>query len=513
MKKIPTLRAMKKLEALLALAEEHGCPWIEYRENITGPAEVLRWLDLEQLKVEGWFPHNVAGGRAKIITCAPSPELVASICEKLGVTEVEFVVTLPADLVRIVEHNQDLNPAFPPPAGRTPLAKVRTYLAVWRSLFAHYRTQMAKSRTGLAFVRTGFSYITIAILFFRFLGGGFWLFLEVPLLLFGLYLAIRSLWSYLPSRKVNTVLPACEITAATGGTTALIADNVEAMPTFARIGPFPGAAELRQGWSSLSPVMRRRFLASDRTDLAEERTELACLRTRMAKVRTGLAFVRTGTALIGFGFGLMRQFPSGAWHAFDIGLAVIGGVMVAEGFFWYFRGRPAGVKSLDSVRRGNAMETLWDFFIPHRYPEPGIVQHLKPLPVSRFQSPGIWATTGLALERTMLAERRNVMARLRTTMARARTGFSFIRTGLSIFLVGAVFMVSLPYAGMIWVIVETLMMLAGLFLIVDGFVWSLPAERTKREFPYCFADMEIVIPDYGVPCRSWKKAVFSRDDH
>jgi len=512
MKKIPTLRALKKLEALLALTEEYGCPWVEYRDSITGPAEVLRGLDLEQLKFEGWFPHTVVGGRASVIACAPSPELAASICETLGATEVEFVVTLPTDLIRIIEHNQDLNPAFPPSAGRTPLAKVRTYLAVRRSLFAHYRTQMAKSRTGLAFVRTGFSYITIAILFFRFLGAGFWLLLEVPLLLFGLFLAVRSLWSYLPSRKVSTVLPACGMTEASGGVTVLTADNVEDMPTFARIGPIPGAADLRLGWSSLSPVMRRRFLASDRTDLAEERTELACLRTRMAKVRTGLAFVRTGSALIGFGFGLLRQFPSGAWHAFDIGLAVIGGVMVAEGFFWYFRGRPAGVQSLDSVRRGNAMETLWNFFIPHRSPEPGSARNLAPLPLSRSQSPGIWATTGLALERTMLAERRNVMARLRTTMARARTGFSFIRTGLSIFLVGAVFAVYLPYAGVMWEVVEASMMLAGLFLIVDGFVWSLPAERTKREFPYCYADMEIVIPDYGVPCRSWKKAVFSRDD-
>jgi uncharacterized membrane protein YidH (DUF202 family) len=504
---------MKKIEALLALTEEYGYPWVEYSEGIIGPAVVLRWLDLEQLKAEGWFPHKIVGERARVIVHTPSQGLATSICQKLRVTEVEFAVALPADLIRIIEHNQDLNPDFPAPAGRTPLAKVRTYLAIRRSLFAHYRTQMAKSRTGLAFVRTGFSYITIAILFFRFLGGGFWLLLEVPLLLVGLFLAFRSLWTYLPSRKVSTLLPACGMTEATGGSTVLTTDNVELMPTFARSDPVPGAAELRQGWSSLSPVMRRRFLASDRTDMAEERTELACLRTRLAKVRTGLAFVRTGSALVGFGFGLMRQFPSGAWHVFDIGLAVIGGVMVGEGFFLYFRGRPAGVKSLTSVQRGNAKETLWHFFIPHRYSEPGIVQNLASLPVSRSQAPGIWATTGLALERTMLADRRNVMARLRTTMARARTGFSFIRTGLSIFMVGAVFAVSLPYAGMFWASAETLLMLAGLFLVVDGFIWSLPAERTKREFPYCFADMEIVIPDYGVPCRSWKKVVFSRDDY
>jgi len=504
---------LKKIEAILALAEEHGCPWTEYRENITGPAEVLRGLDLEQLKVEGWFPFQVGEGQARVIATAPSPALAAHICARLMVTDVAFVVTLPADLIRIIEHNQDVNPAFPPQAGRTPLARVRTYLAVRRSLFAHYRTQMAKSRTGLAFVRTGFSYITIALIFFRFLGGGFWLFVEVPLLLIGLYLALRSLWSYLPSRKASAVLPACGMTEATGGSTVLTANQVAVMPHFSRMGPVPGAGTLRQGWSSLSPVMRRRFLASDRTDMAEERSELACLRTRMAKVRTGLAFVRTGSALIGFGFGLMRQFPSSAWHTVDLALAIIGGGMVAEGLFWYFRGRPAGVRSLASVRQGHAMATLWDFFVPHHHQEPNIIQNLAPLPVARSQAPGVWATTGLALERTMLAERRNVMARLRTTMARARTGFSFIRTGLSLFLVGAVFMVYLPYAGMTWETIEIVMMLAGLVFIVDGCFWSLPAEREKQGFPYCFSDMEIVVPHYGVQCRLWKKAVFSRDDY
>jgi uncharacterized membrane protein YidH (DUF202 family) len=508
---MPSPRALQKLEALLAVAEEHGCPWIEYREGISGPAEVLRRLDYEQLRAEGWFPLTVTAERARIITSAPSPQLAATIASQLEVTAVEFVVTLPGDLARIIDHNQDLNPRFPPAAGRTPLAKVRTYLAVRRSLLAHYRTLMAKSRTGLAFVRTGFAFISIAILFFRLLGGGFWLLLEVPLLLLGLYLAITSLWSYLPSRQVSVALPPGGMTEASGGTTMLTVARVEGMPIFSRTEPVLGAAQLRAGWSALSPVMRRRFLASDRTDLAEERTELANLRTRMAKVRTGLAFVRTGNALIGFGFGMMRQFPSGAWHAFDLGLACIGGVMVAEGLFWYLRGRPAGVSGLDSVRRGQARETLWEFFVPHRHPEPGTLQRLAPLPVSRGQAPGIWATTGLALERTMLAERRNVMARLRTTMARARTGFSFIRTGLSIFLVGVVFAVYLPYAGLGWLLVEAGMMVVGLFLIADGLVWSLPAERSKREFPYCFADMEMVIPDYGTPCRAWKKAVFSRE--
>jgi uncharacterized membrane protein YidH (DUF202 family) len=505
--------ASAKLALLTSLAERYDCPGLEFSESVTGPAAVLRRINPEQLKDEQWFPQRVQDNEASVIACRPTPELAAKIRQVLQVATVRFTVTLPADLIRIIEHNQDINPGFPPAAGRTPLAKVRTYLAGRRSLFAHYRTLMAKSRTGLAFVRTGFSFITIAVLLFRIVGGGLLLLLEVPLLITGLYLALTSIWNYLPARKVSTELPSCGMTVPTGGTTVLTVDNVEGMPAFSRSVPVAGAAELRAGWSLLSPVMRRRFLASDRTDLAEERTELACYRTRMAKVRTGLAFVRTGNAFIGFGYGLMQKFPSSTWHAFDLGLAVIGILMVGEGFFWYFRGRPAGIEGQASVRRGNAMATIWDFFFPHphRPPTDDGNHHDLCLPISQGQFSGIWATTGMALERTLLAERRNVMARLRTTMARARTGFSFIRTGVSIFMIGLVLAVYLPAGGTVWTVVEAGMMLSGLFLVADGFHWSMPAERARKEFPYCYSDMEIMIPDYGIPCRSWKKAVFKRE--
>ena len=48
-------------------------------------------------------------------------------------------------------------------------------------------------------------------------------------------------------------------------------------------------------------------------------------------------------------------------------------------------------------------------------------------------------------------------------------------------------------------------------LIGDGLYWSLPAERLRREFPYCYGDMEMRIPNYGVPGRIWQKVVFSHD--
>jgi len=257
--------------------------------------------------------------------------------------------------------------------------------------------------------------------------------------------------------------------------------------------------------------MRRRYLASDRTDLAEERTGLACIRTQMAKVRTGLAFVRTGLAFAGLGLGLIRTFPASTWNIFDFSLVAIGALMMLDGFSWYFRGRSAGVVAHDSVRRGNAMSTIWDFFFPHRQSLVGLDKKTLPLPLSTTQVPGIRGTTGHALERTMLAERRNVMARLRTTMARGRVGFSFIRTGLSIFLIGVAFAVYFPTDNVMGILADIVVMLIGLFLIADGFIWSLPAEKIRKQLPYCYGDLEIVLPDYGVPGKFWKKAVFCRE--
>jgi uncharacterized membrane protein YidH (DUF202 family) len=113
----------------------------------------------------------------------------------------------------------------------------------------------------------------------------------------------------------------------------------------------------------------------------------------------------------------------------------------------------------------------------------------------------------------MLAERRNVMARLRTVMARARTGFAFIRMGLSLFLIGAAFLLFFDDAGGLgWSVFSYAMMAGGLFLVADGFAWSVPAEWMRRQFPYCYGDMEIPLPDYGVPSRFWKKVVFSNGD-
>ncbi|NIA04645.1 MAG: hypothetical protein GWP11_01590 [Proteobacteria bacterium] len=508
------LQGLNKHEALTALSERYGCPWIEYDEQITAPLLLLLRLDLEELKKEGWFPRRIENGRADVIASAPSPELAQRIKTLLGCEAVDFQVTLPADLYRIIENNQDINPGFSPSAGRTPLARVRTYLAGRRSLFAHYRTLLAKARTGLAFVRTGFAFITISLLFVRILGTGYFLILELPLLVTGTIMLLDGLKWYFPVRKIYAGLPVCATTEPTGGTSVLEVYNETDTPFFKRTGVVPGAAELRNGWSSLSPVMRRRYLASDRTDFAEERTVLACFRTRMAMARTGLAFTRSGLAFLSLGFGLIRHFHASRWLPFDLGLIVIGGLMAIEGFFWYFHGgRQAGVEGLISVKKKFSMSSIWDSFFPHQHPLPaGTDEQARPLPVKSSYAPGVWATTGVALERTVLAERRNVMARLRTVMARARTGFAFIRTGRSIFMIGVAFLMYFYGSNDIgWSIFTYSMIVIGLVLMADGFYWALPAERIKSEFPYCYCDMEITIPDYGTPGRFWKKAVFSNE--
>lgn len=505
------LKGPEKLAALRELSSRYGCDWIEYDESISHQLPLLLRLDLEKLKKDGWFPHAVKDDKATIIACKPGRELAAEVKRILGVATVEFLVTLPADLIRMVEHNQDVNVGFSACSGRTPLARVRTHLAGRRSLFAHYRTLLAKSRTGLAFIRTGLACITIALLFLRIFGAGWWLLLEGPLLVAGCVMVFDGLKWYLPARQLKTKLPVCIDTGATGGTTVLTVANEKDFPVFSRTDETTGARKLRSSWTSLSPVMRRRYLASDRTDYAEERTVLACMRTHMAKARTGLAFIRTGIAFASLGFGLVRHFHSSHWLAFDLALMAVGAAMVAEGFLWYPSGRKAGVEGNASVKRSFGDGSIWDYFFPHRHIAPGPSSIPLTLPVRSSDLPGVWATTGVALERTVLAERRNVMSRLRTIMARERTGFAFIRTGRSFIFIGIAFILFFGLDPLGWNIFNWLMVGIGLLLVADGLYWSLPAERQRRQFPYCFGDLDITIPDYGTPGRFWRRVVFSHE--
>ncbi|MGE5172203.1 MAG: hypothetical protein ACM3MD_00040 [Betaproteobacteria bacterium] len=506
-------RGVPKYEVLFCLSEYYGLPFVEYEESVIASYFLLLRLDMGKLKRALWFPLSVREKRAEVIAYRPDdPRVAEDIKKTLGVDHIDFRVALPYDIIRIIEHNFDVNPNFAGCGGRTPLARVRTFLAYRRSTYAHYRTLFAKGRTGLAFIRTGVAFIVIALLFLRVLGAGFYSLLEAPLLVAGIIMVYDGIKWYLPARTIAAKPIDATCTEPTWGTCVLKAEVVDGPPVISRTGEMKGAAELRADWENLSPVMRRRYLASDRTDMAEERTSLAGHRTKLARARTGLAFARTGIAFTGLGIGLMRQFQTGAWTIFDVSLIVIGVLMSAEGFHWYFGGRQAGLEGFRSVLKVLNKETIWDLVFPLGHKRFGSGKEKSMPPVTADQKPGIWATTGVALERTVLADRRGVMARLRTAMAVSRTGMAYVRTGMSIASVGAGLMVYFGTASAGWAVFNALLIIGGLALIADGFHWIFPAERMRKEYPYCYGDMEITIPDYGKPAREWGTVVFNHYD-
>jgi uncharacterized membrane protein YidH (DUF202 family) len=505
-------KGVPKHEMLICLSEFYGCPFIEYEEDLMVSRNITKGLDLEKMKQDLWFPLSMRKGKAEVIACDPEDQaVIEDIKKSLQADRIKFFITLPSDLVRIIENNQDINPGFQPQAGRTPLAKVRTFLAEKRSFFACCRTSLAKGRTGLAFLRTGISFIAIAVVLFRFFSIGLFTVIEALLFAVGMVMAIEGIVWYLPARKIKRKKLSFPVTESTGGTTVLAVSDEAESPKFARLAPVQGADRLREGWNDMSPVMRRRFLASDRTDLAEERTVLARYRTIMALARTGLAFTRTGIAFVGLGIALLRHFHTGPWTFFDIALISFGVIMAAEGLSLYLPGRHAGVEGFETVREKGEKSSIWNFVFPFAHRHPDIEDIYPELAVKSSYSPGIWATTGLALERTLLAERRNVMARLRTVMARSRTGLAFIRTGMSITAVGIGLLVYFGAAGLAWVTLDVILIIFGTVFIVHGVYWHVPAEKIKKQFPYCFGDMEIIMPDYGVPARDWQKVVFNHD--
>jgi len=508
-------RGVSKHQVLLCLAEYYGHPVVEFDEALVAPDETLRQVDLERLKQVLWFPVAVRGKRAYVIACDPHNRSMADeIRAALGVELINWLVALPSDLIRTIENNQDINPHFPPSAGRTALARLRTYLADLRTTMAGYRTILAKGRTGLAFMRTGMALMAVGLVLFRVFGIGYLTILEALLLVVGMVMAADGLLWYLPARRERGRPPSYPVTEPTFGTTVLELTESGDNPGFSRTAPVKDADKLRARWNRLTPIMRRRFLAIDRTDLAEERTILSYYRTIMARARTGLAFTRTGISFIGFGVALLRQFPYGGWGwtALDAVIVLLGVAMGLEGFHWYFSGRQAGHAGLSVVQQRERAHSVWDFMFPPLHKRTSVEDLPSTLAIDATHEPGIWGTTGLALERTLIADRRNVKSRLRTVMARSRTGLAFIRTGTAMFSVGLGLLVYFGTRSVGWAAFDVVLMAIGLAFIADGLYWHLPADRIRQHFPYCFGDMEIVMPDYGKPSLAWKTVVFSHDE-
>lgn len=499
-----------KRELLAALKQQCSCPVVEYDEGLTPPLSIILRFDVEELKSELWMPLSLTVDSAKVITCRPDDvALRKHIEEVLGVETINYLAATQADLIRIIENSWDLNPEFPPCGGRTPLAKVRTYLANVRTRYAVQRTAYARGRTGLALARTGLACISIGVGFLRLFGAGWLLVMEIPLLVFGVVGIADGLLWYVPARRETREIFPYPPYDVPDDYSALDVEDPGTEMKFERSAVLQSAGPLRENWDALSPVERRRFLANDRTNLAEERTILAYLRTMMAKARTGLAFTRTGVSFAGIGIGFIRKFPPGPWTFFDWALIAVGVVMLVEGFYWYFPGRKAANAGLETVKKAGGIAVIWERIVP------AFCQRLlkkENRSTAGSPAPGVWATTGLALERTVLADKRNAMSRLRTVMARSRTGMAFIRTGFSIMAVGAGLFIYFGAGDTVWTGFDILLVLIGIYLIADGLHWFGPAERIRKQAPYCYGDLEVRHPDYSEPSDLWTQTSLSHDN-
>jgi len=488
-----------------------GARSVLFDEELLIPRALLKRLDMEHLAAAGWLPLSLENGLARVAAVNPEDPAVAEDARGiLGAERVELLHISAADLAQTLANNEDVNPGFPAEANRTSLARVRTHLANRRSMLASRRTIFAKGRTGLAMFRTGLAFATGLLLLLRIAGLGWTSPIQLCLLAAGLFLIIDGLRWYLPARRLSLRGTASGLPQAAPGVTVLFAVLKDFRPIFGRSAPVAGAEAQCAGWDGLSPVMRRRLLALDRTNLAEERTLLAFLRTLMAKSRTGMALGRTGVALAGIGAALIRQYRSGG---VDPGWALIavGVVMTLEGLSWYLPGRTAGKRSMESTARAEGGRTPWGLVLPPESAAPGEPETAGRDPRGGVQggvTPGVWGSTGLALERSLLAERRNVMARLRTHMARARTGLSFIRTGMNFTAVGLGLLVSFGFSSLGWTALETAVLGLGVLLVADGLYWHLPADKVRRALPYCYHGLEIALPDYARPVGEWPKTEF-----
>ncbi len=237
----------------------------------------------------------------------------------------------------------------------------------------------------------------------------------------------------------------------------------------------------------------RTGLAFWRNTMAQWRTRLACYRNDLAQGRTGLAFFRWGLGMIAIADTLMR-----ARKAFLLPwLVMVGGFSLGiYGLSLYLKVRksrmtPPGHHTLVEVTAAT-MQFLENY---HFIDGAGMNSETKKTMLGRlgdfladhctilYPSPASRERTHLARERNVLAGQRTVAACYRTIYSRARTGLAFIRSGISFLSLGFGLM---HYFGLsILTMVDSLLILAGLLMTVDGVLWYLPVRKEQSEIPRC----------------------------
>ncbi|MGD0282367.1 MAG: type II secretion protein [Dissulfurispiraceae bacterium] len=239
----------------------------------------------------------------------------------------------------------------------------------------------------------------------------------------------------------------------------------------------------------------RTGLAFWRNTMAQWRTRLACYRTDLAMGRTYLSFLRWGLGLIAISDTLMRAHKSGPF--FYLYVIMAGGFLLALfGLSGYleirkFRMKPPGEQTLVEVTAAT-VQFLENY---HFVENTGASIASKQTMLARlgdfladhctilYPSPSSRERTHLARERNVLAAQRTVAACYRTIYARARTGLAFIRTGVSFAGLGLGLMRYFGFS--LLTAVDSLLISAGILMIIDGWQWYMPVRKEQAEVPRC----------------------------
>ncbi len=232
-----------------------------------------------------------------------------------------------------------------------------------------------------------------------------------------------------------------------------------------------------------------------RNTMARWRTRLACYRNDLAKGRTSLAFLRLGLGIIAVANALLhtKKILSiySYWGMITLGLSV--SVFGLSGYLKIRKSRmkPPRHQTLVEVtaatlyfledyhfidntstayyEKGTMLARLGDFLANH-------CTIMYPAPASRER-------THLARERNVLAAQRTVASCYRTIYSQARTGLSFVRTGIVFSSLGFGLM---QYFGLsLLTFFDSMLVIAGIIMIVDGILWYLPVRKEQSEIPRC----------------------------
>jgi uncharacterized membrane protein YidH (DUF202 family) len=240
----------------------------------------------------------------------------------------------------------------------------------------------------------------------------------------------------------------------------------------------------------------RTGLAYWRNTMAQWRTRLACYRNDMAMGRTGLAFLRWGLGFVALGNAIIRTRLALHGTIFPWLIMAAGFLMASYGLVMYLkirksRIRPPGHHTLVEVTSAT-LQFLEDY---HFIDDTGRMIPSKKTMLGRlgdfladhctilYPSPASKERTQLARERNVLAAQRTVAACYRTIYSRARTGLAFIRTGVSFASLG---LGLLQYFGVSALSVfDAMLSVAGIFMIIDGFLWYMPVRKEQSEIPRC----------------------------